>query len=77
MRWAIFFNYISYLLDNQLSSLQERQNNMVYSSQCLLLNTKKTQQCHIQKLDQSFFLNFDQGTFRNEHEYVTKLAQKC
>jgi len=55
MRWAIFFNYISYLLDDQLSSLQERQNNMVYLSQCLLLNIKKTQQCHIQKLDQSCF----------------------
>jgi hypothetical protein len=43
---CLFYN-ISYLLDNHLSSLQLGKNNMTYLNQCLLLNTKKTQQCHI------------------------------
>jgi hypothetical protein len=46
-----FFDFISYILDNYLSSLESRQNSMVHLSQCLLLNTKKAQQCHIQKLN--------------------------
>ncbi len=34
-----FLNFISYLLDNHLSSLELRQNNMAHLNQCLLLNT--------------------------------------
>jgi hypothetical protein len=39
------FDSTSYLLDNHLSSFELRQNNMAHSNQCLLLNTKKAQQC--------------------------------
>jgi hypothetical protein len=35
------FYFISFLLDNHLSSFKLRQNNMVDLNQCLLLNTKK------------------------------------
>jgi hypothetical protein len=42
------FYFISYLLDNHSSSFELRQNNMAHLNQCLLLNTKKAQQCHIQ-----------------------------
>ncbi len=42
-----FFDSISYLLDNHLSSLQLRQNNMVHLNQRLLLNKEKAQQCCI------------------------------
>jgi hypothetical protein len=35
------FDFISYLLDNHLSSLELKQNNMAHLNQCLLLNTKK------------------------------------
>jgi hypothetical protein len=42
-----FFNFISYLLNNHLSSLQLRQNNMAHLNQCLLLNIEKAQQCRI------------------------------
>jgi hypothetical protein len=42
-----FFDSISYLLDNYLSSFQLRQNNMVHLNQCLLLNIEKAQQCCI------------------------------
>jgi len=35
------FDSIFYLLDNHLSSLELRQNNMAHLNQCLLLNTKK------------------------------------
>ncbi len=41
------FYYIFYLLDNHLSSLELRQNNMAHLNQCSLLNKKKTQQCHV------------------------------
>jgi hypothetical protein len=37
------FDFIFYLLDNQLSSLKLKQNNMVHLNQCLLLNKEKTQ----------------------------------
>ncbi len=50
------FNFISYSLDNHLSSLELRQNNMAHLNQCLLLNIVKAQQCRIQKLNQSFLL---------------------
>jgi hypothetical protein len=36
-----FFDSIFYLLDNHLSSLQLRQNNMVHLNQRLLLNKEK------------------------------------
>jgi hypothetical protein len=36
------FDFIFYLLDNHLSFLQLRQNNITHLNQCLLLNTKKT-----------------------------------
>jgi hypothetical protein len=42
-----FFDFISYLLSNHLSSFELRQNNMAHLHQCLLLNTEKIQQCHI------------------------------
>ncbi len=42
------FYFISYLLDNHLSSFKLRQNSMVDLNQCLLLNTKKTQKYCIQ-----------------------------
>jgi hypothetical protein len=32
---------MSYLLDNHLSSLELKQNNMAHFNKCLLLNTKK------------------------------------
>jgi hypothetical protein len=38
------FDYISYLLDNHLSSFELRQNNMAHLNQCLLLNIEKPQQ---------------------------------
>jgi hypothetical protein len=40
-------DFIFYLLDNHLSSLELRQNNMAHLNQCLLLYIEKTQQCHI------------------------------
>jgi hypothetical protein len=43
-----FFDSISYLLNNQLSYLKVRHNNMAHLNQCLLLNVEKIQQCHIQ-----------------------------
>jgi UDP-galactopyranose mutase len=42
-----FFDFISYLLGNYLSFFELRQNNMAHLNQCLLLNTKKNQQCCI------------------------------
>jgi hypothetical protein len=35
------FDFISYLLDNHLSSFELKENNMTHLNQCLLLNTKK------------------------------------
>ncbi len=37
-----FFGFIFDLLDNHLSSLQLRQNNVAHLNECLLSNTKKT-----------------------------------
>jgi hypothetical protein len=68
------FDFISYLLDNYLSSLKLKQNNMAHLSQCLLLNTKNAQQCHNQKLNPSFLFDLHQSVVTNEHEYVTKMA---
>ncbi len=61
-------------MDNHLSSLQWRKNNIVHLNQCLLLNIKKTQQCHIQKLNPSFLFDLHQGMVTNEHQYVTKMT---
>jgi hypothetical protein len=41
------FDYVSYLLDNHLSSLELNQIGVAHLNQCLLLSTKKTQQCCI------------------------------
>jgi hypothetical protein len=68
------FEFISNLLDNHLSSLELRQNNIAHLNQCLLLNTKKTQQCQIQKLNPSFLFDLHQGMVTNEHQYVTKMT---
>jgi hypothetical protein len=51
------FYGIYYLLDNHLSYLQLGKNNMAYLNQCLLLNTKETQQCRIQELSLSFLFD--------------------
>jgi hypothetical protein len=50
-------DFISYLLDNHLSSLELKQNSMAHLNQCLLLNTKKAQQCCIRKLNPSFLFD--------------------
>ncbi len=68
------FDYKSYLLNNHLSSFELRQNNMAHLNQCLLLNTKKTQQCCIQELNPSFLFDLHQGMVTNEHQHVTKMA---
>jgi hypothetical protein len=68
------FNSISYLLDNHLSSLELRQHNMTHLNQCLLLNTRKTQQCCIRELNPSFLFDLHQGMVMNEHQYVTIMA---
>jgi hypothetical protein len=69
-----FFNFMFYLLDNHLSSFQLRQNNVAHLNECLLLNTKKTQQCCIQELNFSFLFDLHQGMVTNEHQYVTKMT---
>ncbi len=61
-------------MDNYLSSFELKKNNMAHLSQCLLLNTKKAQQCHIQKLNPSFLFDLHQSMVTNEHQYVTKMA---
>jgi hypothetical protein len=68
------FVSIVYLLDNQLSSLKLKQNNMTHLNQFLLLNKEKTQQCCIQELNLSFLFDLHQGIVTNEHQYVTKMA---
>jgi hypothetical protein len=47
---------------------------MAHLNQCLLLNTEKTQQCHIRKLNASFLFDLHQGMVTNEHKYVTKMT---
>ncbi len=61
---TLFFSK-SYLLDTHLSYLQLRQNSMAHVNQCLLLNTKETQQCYISKLDSSFLFDLHQGIVFN------------
>jgi hypothetical protein len=48
---------------------------MAHLNQCLLLNTKKTQQFHIPKLNLIFLFDLHQGMVIKEHQYVTKLTQ--
>ncbi len=50
---------------------------MAHFNQCLLLNTKKVQQCHIQELNLRFLFHLHQSIVTNEHEYVTKMAQNA
>jgi hypothetical protein len=47
---------------------------MAHLNQCLLLNTKKTQQCRIQNLNPSFLFDLHQNMLTNEHQYVTKMV---
>jgi hypothetical protein len=47
---------------------------MPHLNQCLLLNTKKPQPCHIQELNPSFLFDLHQGMVINEHQYVTKMT---
>ncbi len=39
------------------------------------MNIEKAQQCHIWKLNSSFFFDLHYGIITNEHQYVTKMAQ--
>jgi hypothetical protein len=68
-----FFDFIFYILDNHLSSLQLMQNDMAHLNQCLLLNVDTTQQCHIQELNPNFLFDLHQSMVMNEHQYVTKM----
>jgi hypothetical protein len=52
------FDSISYLLDNHLSSLRLRQNNMAHLNQCLLLNTKKNPTMSYSRFKSKFFVLF-------------------
>ncbi len=47
---------------------------MAHLNQCLLLNTRKTQQCHVQELNPSLLFDLHQGAVTNEHQYVTKMT---
>jgi hypothetical protein len=47
---------------------------MAHLNQCLLLNTKKAQQCHIRELNPSFLFDLHQDIVTNEHQYVTKIT---
>jgi hypothetical protein len=47
---------------------------MAHLNQCLLLNTKKTQQCHIQELNPSFLFDLHQNMVTNKHQYATKMT---
>jgi len=40
---------------------------MTYLSECLLLNIKKAQQCHVRKLNPSFLFDLHQDMVTNEH----------
>ncbi len=51
------FDFITYLLNNHLSSFELKQNNMAHLNQCLLLNIEKAQQFHFQKLNPSFLFD--------------------
>jgi hypothetical protein len=46
---------------------------MAHLNQRLLLNTKKTQQCHIPKSSPIFLFNLHQGMVIKEYQYVTKM----
>jgi hypothetical protein len=72
----LFFDYISYLLDNHLSSFELRKNNMAHLNQCLLLNIKKPKMsCSIIKY--KFFVWF---TSKHGHKWTSICDQngiKC
>jgi len=68
------FYSIFYLLNNHLSSLGLKQNNIAHLNQRSLLNTKKVQQCRIQKLNLNFLFDLHRNMVTNEHQYVTKTA---
>jgi hypothetical protein len=50
-------SYVFYVLDNHLSSLQLKENNITNLNQCLLLITKNAKQCCIRTLNSSFFFD--------------------
>jgi hypothetical protein len=52
------FYSISYFLDNHLSSFELMQINMARLNQCLLLNTRKTQQYYIRESNPSVLFDF-------------------
>jgi hypothetical protein len=39
-----------------------------------IIEHKKTQQCHIQELNPSFWFDLNQNMVPNEHQYVTKMV---
>jgi len=39
-----------------------------------IIEYKKTQQCHIQELNPSFYFDLHQGMVINERQYVTKMT---
>jgi hypothetical protein len=47
---------------------------MAQLNQFSLLNTNKTQQCHIQKLNLSFLFDLYQSMVTYEHQCVIKMA---
>jgi hypothetical protein len=39
-----------------------------------IIELKKTQQCHVRKLNPSFLFDLHQGMITNEHQYVPKIT---
>jgi len=50
------FYFISYLLDNHLSSLKLKQNSMAHLNQCLLLNCRKNTTMSYLRIKSKFFV---------------------
>jgi hypothetical protein len=74
---VVFFYFLFYLLDNHLSSLKLKQNNMAHLNQCLLLNKEKNRTMLYSKLNPNFLFDLHQGMVTNEHQYVIKNGIKC
>jgi hypothetical protein len=49
---------------------------MAHLNECLLLNIKKTQQCHIWKLNPSFLFDLYEGMVTNQHQWCTSKLLK-
>jgi len=70
------FDYISYLLDNHLSSFELRKNNMAHLNQCLLLNIIKPKMLY-SIIKYKFFVWF---TSKHGHKWTSICDQngiKC